>query len=73
MTPVEGDSSAVLNAVWGSTNAAVAWALGWRYRSAVGSDTLAVAFATGIALALWFASFWGNDRGEPTAETSVRP
>lgn len=61
MTPAGDDSSPVLNVAWGSVNAVVAGALGWRYRDAVDRTTLGVAFGTGVGLALALASYWGGE------------
>lgn len=61
MTPFGSESSAVLNVVWGSVNAAVAGGLAWQYRDAVDASTLAVAFVAGVALAVGLASYWSTE------------
>lgn len=61
MTPFGSESSAVLNVLWGSTNAAVAGMLAWRYRDVVEPARLAVAFVSGVALAVGLASFWSDE------------
>lgn len=61
MTPFGSDSSAVLNVIWGSANAAVAGVLAWHYRDAVEPTRLAVAFISGLALAVGLASFWSEE------------
>ena len=61
MTPFGSESSAVLNVVWGSANAAVAGALAWLYRDAIEASTLAVAFVAGVALAIVLASYWSGE------------
>lgn len=63
MTPFGSDSSAVLNVLWGSANAAVAGVLAWLYRDAVAPETLAAAFVAGVALAVLLAWYWS--RPEP--------
>ena len=62
MTPFGSNSSAVLNVLWGSTNAAVAVVLAWWFRDAIEPATLAIAFATGVALAVWLAWFWSKPK-----------
>lgn len=57
-TPAGEDSSAVLNGLWGSADAAIAGVLGWLYRDAVGGTTLAVVFIVGVVFALGLASYW---------------
>lgn len=61
MTPFGSDSSAVLNVLWGSANAAVAVTLAWTYRDAAEEVTLAVAFVAGVALATGLASYWSAE------------
>jgi len=61
MTPFGSDSSARCNVLWGSTNAAVAGGLAWRYRDAIDGLSLATAFAAGVALAVGLASFWSEE------------
>lgn len=61
MTPFGSESSAVLNVVWGSANAAVAGVLAWLYRDAIEASTLAVAFVAGAALATVLASYWSGE------------
>lgn len=61
MTPFGSDSSAVLNVLWGSANAAVAGVLAWLYRDAIEGATLAVAFVAGVALAVLLASYWSAE------------
>lgn len=61
MTPFGPESSAVLNVLWGSANAAVAGVLAWLYRDAIGAQTLAVAFIAGVLLAVSLASYWSEE------------
>ncbi|MDQ2054570.1 hypothetical protein [Halobellus sp. H-GB7] len=61
MTPFGSDSSAVLNVLWGSVNAAIAGALAWLFRDAISGATLAAAFLAGVALAVGLASFWSAE------------
>ena len=61
MTPFGSESSAALNVVWGSANAAVAVALAWLYREAIEASTLAVAFVAGVVLAVVLASYWSEE------------
>lgn len=64
MTPFGSESSAVLNVVWGSANAAVAGVLAWLYRDAIEASTLAVAFVAGVVLAVGLASYWSEENPE---------
>lgn len=61
MTPFGPESSAVVNVLWGSANAAVAGALVWTYYDAIGPSTLAVAFVAGVLLAVGLASYWSGE------------
>ncbi|GAA0644853.1 hypothetical protein [Salarchaeum japonicum] len=60
MTPAGPDSSPVVNVLWGSANFAAAGVLCWQYRDAINATTLAIAFATGVALALALAAYWSE-------------
>jgi len=60
MTPLGSDSSAVTNVVWGSVNFAVAGLAAWWASDAIAPETVAVAFVSGVALAVALAWFWSR-------------
>jgi hypothetical protein len=64
MTPFGSESSAVLNVLWGSANAAVAGSLAWVFRDAVEASTLVVAFVAGVVMAVGLASYWNEENPE---------
>lgn len=64
MTPFGSESSAVLNVLWGSANAAVAGSLAWVYRDTVEASTLVVAFIAGVVMAAGLASYWSEENPE---------